>query len=150
MERRRGSYLLSDDPTRLDLDVIHGFLSQSYWSPGIPREVVERAIAHSLCFGIHHDDDGQIGFGRVVTDEATYGYLADVFVLETHRGRGLSKALMEMVMEHPRLQGLRRFTLATRDAHGLYAKFGFAPLAYPERHMERRPTGDSRPMTHDP
>ncbi|MFI5235585.1 MAG: GNAT family N-acetyltransferase [Gemmatimonadales bacterium] len=138
MEQRQGSYLISTDPTRLDLDVIHGYLTQSYWSPGISREVVQRALAHSLCFGIYHDRDGQVGFGRVVTDQATFGYLADVFVLEAHRGHGLSKTLMEVVMAHPALQGLRRFTLATRDAHGLYAQFGFTPLEKPERHMEKR------------
>lgn len=128
-------YEISADPARLDLDVIHGFLSRSYWSPGIPRHTVERGLQHSLCFGIY-DGGGQVGFARVVTDRATFAYLADVFVLEAHRGKGLSKCLMAAVRAHEDLQGLRRFLLATRDAHGLYRAFGFKDVAYPTRLME--------------
>ena len=127
---------ISTDPTRLDLDVIHGFLKTAYWCEGLPREVSERAIRHSLCFGLY-DAGRQVGFARVITDRATYAYLADVFVLESHRGRGLSKRLMQAIVAHPDLQGLRRWSLLTRDAHGLYAQFGFRQLSQPERHMER-------------
>lgn len=134
-EVRREALLVSSDPGRLDVNVIHGFLARSYWAEGIPREVVERSIRHSLCFGLY-EWARQIGFARMVTDRATYAYLADVFVLESYRGRGLSRFLMEAVMAHPDLQGLRRFGLATRDAHGLYRSFGFASLASPERMME--------------
>ena len=141
------NYAVSDDASRLDLDAIHASLTRSYWSPGIPRETVARAIAHSLCFGIHHRTDGQVGFGRVVTDRATFAYLADVYVLEAHRGRGLSKRLMQAVIAHPDLQGLRRMLLATRDAHALYAQFGFTPLANPTRMMERhRPDAYAVPL----
>ncbi len=134
-ERRRGPYLISTDPARLDLDVVHGFLARSYWAEGIPRELVERSIRHSICFGLF-DGPRQIGFARVVTDRATFGYLADVFVLESHRGRGLAQWLMEAVMAHPDLQGLRRWGLVTRDAHALYRKVGFTGLAHPDRFME--------------
>jgi GNAT superfamily N-acetyltransferase len=126
---------ISDDTALLDLDVIHGYLTRCYWAEGIPREVVERSIAGSLCFGAY-EDGAQVGFARVVTDQATFAYLADVFVLETYRGRGVSRQLMEAIVSHPQLQGLRRWHLVTRDAHGVYAKFGFKPLAAPERHME--------------
>jgi GNAT superfamily N-acetyltransferase len=128
-------YEFSCDKQRLDIEVIHRFLAQSYWSPGIPRAVVERAIAHSLCFAVFHDNQ-QIGFARVITDTATFAYLADVFILPEHRGKGLSKRLVEQVIQHPDLQGLRRMLLATLDAHGLYERFGFRPLAVPERMME--------------
>ncbi len=123
------------DKSRLQLDVIHGFLAESYWAKGIPLEVLRRAIANSLCFGVY-DGERQVGFARVVTDCATFAYLADVFVLESHRGRGLAVRLMEAVTAHPQLHGLRRWVLVTRDAHGLYAKYGFTPLAAPERFME--------------
>lgn len=138
VEVTRGEYFVSTDPARVDLAVVHGYLTRSYWCPGVSREVVRRSVANSLPFGVYHRSGVQVGFARVVTDKATYAYLADVFVLEEHRGRGLSKFLMETVMAHPDLQGLRRFALATKDAHGLYAQFGFAPLAEPERHMEKR------------
>ena len=132
------TYDISTDPTRLDVALIHRWLSeQSYWAKGIPREIVERSIEGSLCFGIYHQTQGQVGFARVVSDKATFAYLADVFVLDAHRGQGLSKRLMQAVMDHPDLQGLRRWLLATWDAHGLYAQFGFVPLAKPERIMER-------------
>lgn len=131
----RGEYSISTDRERLDLTTIHGFLTTSYWAPGIPRALVERALANSLCFGLYHGPE-QVGFARVVTDQATFGYLADVFVLPEHRGQGLSKWLLEVVFGHPDLQGLRRFMLATRDAHGLYRQFGFTGLGHPERLME--------------
>ncbi len=126
---------ISSDPKRLDLDVIHGFLTESYWAQGIPRRVVEKCIAGSICFGVYRGR-AQVGFARVVTDGATFGYLADVFILEEFRGRGLSKRLMDAVMAHPGLENLRRFTLVTRDAHSLYERYGFQPIARPERHME--------------
>lgn len=135
-EVRRGPFLVTTDRARFDVDAVHGFLSRAYWSPGVPREVVERAIAGSLSFGLF-EHDRQIGFARAITDGATFAYLADVFVLEAQRGRGLGVFLMESVMAHPSLQGLRRFTLATRDAHDLYRRFGFTPLAAPDRFMER-------------
>jgi GNAT superfamily N-acetyltransferase len=114
---------------------IHGYLSRAYWSEGIPRDIVEKAIANSLCFGLFHGEN-QIGLARVITDRATYAYLCDVYVLEEFRGKGFGVWLMECVMSHPDLQGLRRFSLATRDAHGLYEKFGFAELKKPESQME--------------
>lgn len=134
-ERRRGAFLISTDASRLDLDVVHGYLTRSYWAEGVPRDVVARSLPHSLCFGLY-EWERQVGFARVISDRATYAYLADVFVIESHRGRGLSKWLMEAILAHPELQGLRRFALATRDAHGLYARFGFKALGAPERHME--------------
>jgi GNAT superfamily N-acetyltransferase len=128
--------MVSTDADRLDLDVVHGYLSRSYWAEGIPRAVVARSIAGSLCFGLY-EGPAQVGFARAVTDGATFAYLADVFVLESHRGQGLGVWLMECVMEHPDLQGLRRWSLVTRDAHPLYRRFGFAGLAAPERYMEK-------------
>lgn len=126
---------VTSDRSRMDIDAIHAFLSQeAYWSKNIPREIVERAIAHSLCFGAF-DDDAQVGFARVITDYATFAYIADVFVLESHRGRGIGKAIMNAIAQHPELQGLRRWHLVTRDAHALYAQFGFEPVDAPERHM---------------
>ena len=136
VEHRRGEFLISTDPVRLDLDVIHGFLTNCYWAKGIPREIVAQSIEHSLCFGIYDGGGTQVGFARVVSDFATVAYLGDVFILESHRGRGLSKFLMECVTQHPALQNLRRWILLTRDAHGLYAHFGFAPLNTPARYME--------------
>ncbi len=135
-EHRRGEFVVSTDPARLDLDVIHEFLSNCYWAKGIPREVVARSIEHSLCFGVYDGSGAQIGFARVVSDFATVAYLGDVFILESHRGRGLSRFLMECIMRHPALQNLRRWILLTRDAHGLYEHFGFAPLTTPARYME--------------
>ena len=128
-------YEISADKQRLDIATIHEYLEQSYWSPGVPRAVVERAIEGSLCFGIFHQSK-QVGFARVVTDKATFAYLADVFILETHRGKGLSKRLMGFLFAHPDLQGLRRFMLATTEAHGLYKQFGFTELANPAHFME--------------
>jgi GNAT superfamily N-acetyltransferase len=127
---------ISTDPARLDLDVVHGYLSRSYWAKGIPRETVERSMVGALCFGAFAGGR-QIGFARVITDRATFAYLADVFVLEEHRGRGVASRLMEAIREHPELQNLRRWLLVTRDAHPLYEKFGFRGLAHPEWLMER-------------
>jgi GNAT superfamily N-acetyltransferase len=131
-EWRRGEYLITTDRARVDLAVVHGFLTECYWAKGIPLETVRRSIEHSLNFSVYHGER-QVGFGRVITDYATFGYLGDVFVLESHRGRGLSKWLMERVD----LQGFRRWVLLTRDAHGLYQQFGFQAIAAPERYMER-------------
>ena len=128
---------IGTDFADVDLDVVHGFLSRdAYWCRGITRERVERAARHSLCFSALLDG-AQVGFARVVTDRATFGYLADVFVLPAHRGQGISQAMMASILAHPELQGLRRFLLATSDAHGLYAKYDFQPLTRPERFMER-------------
>jgi len=134
-EWRKGAYSVSTDKERLDLAMVHGFLTTSYWSPGIPLAVLERAVEHSLVFGLH-EERRQIGFARVITDHATFAYVCDVFVLESHRGRGLGTWLMESVMAHPDLQGLRRWILVTRDAHRLYRKVGFTQLDQPERFMQ--------------
>ena len=134
-EQKRSGYRVSTDADAMDVDAIHAYLSTAYWSMGIPKDVVARAIAGSLCFGVFTHDQ-QVGFARVITDRATFAYLCDVYVLDDHRGRGLASWLMETIVAHPDLQGLRRFVLATRDAHGLYEKFGFASLARPEAYME--------------
>lgn len=126
---------MSCDPARQDLDAIHAYLSRSYWAEGIPRELVARSLAGSLCFGLFHGQR-QVGFARVVSDRATFAYLADVYVLEEQRGRGLATWLMECVLAHPDLQDLRRWALVTRDAHGLYRKFGFVTPPRPENWME--------------
>jgi GNAT superfamily N-acetyltransferase len=137
-ESHRGDYTISTDRGRLDLGLVHRFLSQdAYWSPGVAREVVERSIRNSLCFGLY-EGDRQIGFARVVTDAAAIAYLADVFVLPDHRGKGLGKWLVETVLSHPDLQNLRRFFLGTADAHSLYERYGFRPVD-PRRMMERLP-----------
>jgi GNAT superfamily N-acetyltransferase len=136
LEFRRNGFLLSTERRRLDLDVIYEFLTNCYWAKGIPRDVVARSIEHSLCFGIYHESGEQVGFARVISDFATIAYLGDVFVRESHRGHGLSKWMMECIMQHPALQGLRRWILLTRDAHGLYSQLGFAPLESAERYME--------------
>ena len=136
VEQRRGEFLLSTDRRRLDVDVVHGFLTNCYWAKGIPRETVARSIEHALCFGIYDSSGAQVGFARVISDYATYAYLGDVFVLDRCRGRGLGKWMMECIVGHRALQGLRRWTLLTRDAHQLYAQFGFTALKSPERYME--------------
>ena len=136
VEHRRGEFVVSTDPGRLDLDVIHGFLTNCYWSKGFPREVVARANEHSLCFGVYDGTRAQVGFARVISDFATIAYIGDVFVLETSRGLGLGKWLMECITTHPALHHLRRWMLTTRDAHGLYSQVGFAPVKFPERYME--------------
>jgi GNAT superfamily N-acetyltransferase len=135
-EWRQGKYVISTDKSRLDLTVIHNFLTTSYWAAGIPLEVVRRSIEHSLSFGLYKEDK-QIGYARVITDYATFAYLGDVFILEPFRGQGLSKWLMEVVVTHPELQGFRRWLLLTKDAHGLYKKVDFTGVATPERYMER-------------
>ena len=127
---------ISSERARLDRGAIHEFLRGSYWARGIPRELVDRSIDNSLCFGLY-DGDRQVGFARVITDYATFGYLSDVFVLESHRGRGLGTWFMESVLAHPDLQNLRRWMLATADAHGLYRRVGFSGLSRPERIMEK-------------
>ena len=133
---RRGPYFLSTDPALFDISLIQRFLcEQSYWAPGIPPDVVERSLKNSLCFGLFHESQ-QIGFARLVTDRATFAWLGDVFVIEAFRGQGLGKWMIESLLRHPDLQGLRRILLGTRDAHGLYAQFGFKPLAEPSRFQE--------------
>lgn len=134
-ERRRGDLLVSTDRARLDVDLIHHVLSSTYWARGIAREIVERAIAGSIAFGLY-DGGRQVGFARVVTDMATYAYLADVFIVEPRRGGGLGDWLVESIRLHPQLQGLRRFALITRDAAPLYARHGFAAPAEPFGYME--------------
>ncbi len=136
-ERTRDGYVVSDDQSRLDLDVIHGFLKDAYWCIGVPREVVARAARHSLSFGLYDPSGALVGFGRSVTDHATFAYLSDVFVLPVARGKGLGTWLVEAMMDHPDHDGLRHLLLATDDAHGLYAKFGFKALAKPEVFMHR-------------
>jgi GNAT superfamily N-acetyltransferase len=126
-ELPRDAYEISTDPARLDVAAIHAYLTRSYWSPGIPFAIVERALRHSLCFGAYEAASGaQVGFARVVADHATFAYLCDVYVLEEHRGHGLSKRMMREMMAHPALSGARRIMLATRDAHGLYRQYSFA------------------------
>jgi len=134
MTVQQGAYSISTDKERLDIPYIHSFLAGSYWAANIPLETVEKSIAGSLCFGVY-EGDKQVGFARVITDQATFGYLADVFIDEAQRGRGLSKWLMQTILAHPGLQGLRRFMLATHDAHGLYAQYGFTALTFVDRWM---------------
>lgn len=136
VEATHGEYSISSDANRLDLEAVHAFLTRVYWSEGISRELVESAARGALCFGIYHSSAGQVGYARIITDAATFAYLSDVYVLETHRGNGLSKALMRCIMDHPSLQGLRRFVLVTKDAHRLYEQFGFQPVGSPESYME--------------
>ena len=132
----RPPYRMTDDPSAVDLDVVHGFLTTAYWSHGIPRDVVARGVANSMPFSVHLDDR-QVGFARAVTDRATFAYLADVFVAEDHRGHGLGAWIVETVLDHPELQGLRRWLLVTRDAHALYRRFGFTAIADPSGFMTR-------------
>ena len=136
MEWRKDSYTISDEQERLQLEVVFEYLARAYWSNERPRAVIEKSLQHSLCFGVYQQTQ-QIGFARVVSDHATFAYLADVFILESHQGHGLGKWLVRTILEHPALQGLRRWMLATRDAHGLYAQFGFAPLEHPDRYMSK-------------
>lgn len=138
MELRHGVYLISDDPARLDVAAIHGFLSQSYWSPHIPRDTVRRALANSLNVGAYAAGGAQVGLVRVISDFATYAYLCDVYVLAEHRRHGLARAMMTLTVGHPKLQGLRSWNLRTRDAHPLYARFGFKRVDNPETYMVRR------------
>jgi GNAT superfamily N-acetyltransferase len=131
----RGDYVISTDPARLNLTAIHAYLARSYWATNRPIDVVARSLQHSLCFGVYHGVE-QIGLARVITDYATFAYLCDVYILETHQGQGLGKWLISVVTGYPPLQGLRRWSLATRDAHGLYAQYGFSPLSNADRWME--------------
>jgi len=135
VEHQQGGFVVSTDKSKLDSASIHDFLTHCYWSEGISRATVEKAIAHSLCFGLY-EREKQIGFARVVSDYTTYAYLCDVYVLESHRQKKLGTWMMSCVMAHPDLQGLRRFTLLTRDAHELYRKFGFSESKNPSRYME--------------
>ena len=128
-------FIFTSDKTKLQIDVIHNFLKNTYWAKNIPNEVVKKSIENSLCFGVYHKNI-QVGFARVVTDSATFAYLADVFILENYRRKGLSKQLMKYILEYPELQKLRTWILKTKDAHGLYKKFGFASPKFPERVME--------------
>jgi len=130
-------YTFSTDKSKLDFEVIHQYLSgESYWAKGISRDILKRSLENSMCFGVYKDNE-QVGFARIISDKATFAYLADVFVVSEHRGKGLSKMLMQHIVDHPELQGLRRWLLGTADAHGLYARYGFKPLAKPERTMEK-------------
>jgi GNAT superfamily N-acetyltransferase len=132
----RDNFTISDEAERLRPEVIVDYLARAYWSTQRPRAVIEKSLKHSLCFGVY-ENQTQIGFARVVTDHATFAYLADVFILESHRGHGLGRWLVQTILEHSDLQGLRRWMLGTRDAHGLYAKFGFVPLENPDRYMTK-------------
>ena len=134
-EWAQGEFRISTDPEDLDVGLIHRFLTESYWASGIPIETVQRSLQNSLPFGLYHGDR-QIGFARAITDRATFAYLADVFVLEEYRGQRLGQWLIDVVLGHPDLQGLRRWVLLTRDAHGLYRKHGFSDLRQPDRYME--------------
>jgi N-acetylglutamate synthase-like GNAT family acetyltransferase len=133
-------YRISTDKNKMDVEAIHHYLSRSYWAENVPKQVVAKAIENSLCFGVLVSDEQgnekQVGFARLITDTATFAYLADVYILEEHRGNGLSKQLMATIIEHPKLQGLRRMMLATRDAHGLYEQFGFTPLTDQKMFMQ--------------
>jgi GNAT superfamily N-acetyltransferase len=135
--RTKGSYTISDDPGPLDLRAMHSYLRHAYWSEGIPFEVVERSARASLCVGTYDAAGAQVGLARFISDYATFCYVCDVYMLEEHRGHGLSKAMMPLRMDHPRLQGLRRWNLVTGDAHGLYRLFGFTSTERPDRYMER-------------
>jgi GNAT superfamily N-acetyltransferase len=134
-EEKRGTFVITTDPARLDLDAIYAYLSRVYWAKNRSRDAVERSLKNSLCFGLY-EGASQIGLARVISDYATFAYVCDVYVLEAYQGNGLGTWLMKMVMAHPDLQGLRRWLLATRDAHGLYRKSGFKKLESPERWME--------------
>ncbi|HKC34590.1 MAG TPA: GNAT family N-acetyltransferase [Chitinophagaceae bacterium] len=134
MDLLKDRFFISTEKEKFDIDLIHSFLARSYWAEGISKEVIKKSIEGALCFAVF-ENDKQIGFARMITDKATFAYLADVFIIEEYRGLGLSKWLMEFIMSHPGLQGLRRIMLATRDAHGLYKKFGFTPLNNVDRWM---------------
>ncbi len=136
MEFEKDKFIISDDPSRLDIEAICDFLSRAYWADKRPRHLIERSIKHSLNFGVY-DGGRQVGFARVVTDHATFAYLCDVFIREDYRGHSLGKWMMECIMAYPDLQGLRRWSLATRDAHGLYQQFGFTELSNPSLWMEK-------------
>lgn len=135
-EWKKGDYIISTEKSKIDVEEVHRFLSHSYWAENVPKNIVQKSIDNSFCFGVYHHDK-QAGFARVISDFATFAYLADVFILPNDRGKGLSKWLMQIIIDHPKLQGLRRFTLATRDAHKLYLQFGFTALDKPDRWMQR-------------
>ena len=135
----KNEYLISTDKSKIDIEYVHAFLSQSYWSPGVPLQTVKKAMENSLCFGLYLDNK-QIGYTRVITDTATFAYLADVFVDENYRGQGLGKWLINTILSHPDLQGLRRIILTTKDAHKLYEHCGFISVPNPERYMVHNPT----------
>ncbi|MDF3014218.1 MAG: GCN5-related N-acetyltransferase [Cellvibrio sp.] len=130
-------YRISSKKTDLDFNVIHTFISNTYWAKGMPAEILKKAIDNSICFGVFTDQNEQVGFARVITDTATFAYLSDVFILDAHRDKGLSKWLMEEIVAHSELQNLRRFVLVTKDAHGLYEQFGFDAISYPDNFMEK-------------
>ena len=134
MDFIKDGFTISTEKEKLDIDVIHSFLNRTYWAEGISKEIISRSIEGSLCFGVF-ENNKQVGFARMITDKATFAYLADVFIIEEYRGRGLSKWLMEVIMSYPDLQGLRRMILVTKDAHGLYRQFGFTPLINVDRWM---------------
>ena len=142
MDFIKDGFTISTEKEKLDIDLIHSFLNRTYWAEGISKEIIRRSIEGSLCFGVFENDKQavpagrQVGFARMITDKATFAYLADVFIIEEYRGRGLSKWLMEIIMSQPDLQGLRRMILATKDAHGLYKQFGFSPLINVDRWMQ--------------
>ncbi|MBI2331285.1 MAG: GNAT family N-acetyltransferase [Chloroflexi bacterium] len=136
MEYTKEKFTISDDSSRLDVNAICDFLSRAYWADKRPRDVIEKSIQFSLNFGVY-DGDRQIGFARVVTDRAIFAYLCDVFIHEDYRGYALGKWMMECVMAHPDLQGMKRWCLLTQDAHGLYKQFGFTELDAPSRWMEK-------------
>jgi GNAT superfamily N-acetyltransferase len=137
LSRTVGPYTVSDDPARLDLEAMHAFLRRAYWSEGIPFDVLERAVRSSLCIGAYDAAGAQVGLARFISDYATFCYVCDVYVLEEHRGRGLAREMLALGIAHPKLEGLRRWMLVTRDAHELYRQFGFTSLAHSERHLER-------------
>jgi N-acetylglutamate synthase-like GNAT family acetyltransferase len=134
MDFTKDGFVISTEKEKMDIDLIHSFLTRTYWAEGISKEIIRRSIEGSLCFGVF-ENDKQVGFARMITDKATFAYLADVFIIEEYRGRRLSKWLMEVIMSHSDLQGLRRMILATKDAHGLYKQFGFTPLINVDRWM---------------
>lgn len=135
MDLIKDGFSISMEKEKMDIDLIHSFLNRTYWAEGISKEIIRRSIEGSMCFGVF-ENDRQVGFARMITDKATFAYLADVFIIEEYRGRGLSKWLMKVIMSHPDLQGLRRMILATKDAHGLYKQFGFTPLINVDRWMQ--------------
>lgn len=137
LEYSKDNYRISTDKSKLQIEVVHHFLTNSYWAKNIPMSIMQKSIENSLCYGVYHRDK-QIGFARVVTDYATFGYLADVFILEEYRGNGLSKWLMKCLLQHPDLQHIRVMMLKTKDAHGLYSQFGFIPPEEPGRIMEKK------------
>jgi GNAT superfamily N-acetyltransferase len=145
MDYQRGEFVISTEKSRLDIEVIHRFLDTSYWAAGRSAETISRSIEHSVSFGIYKGDQ-QVGFARVITDYATFAWIADVFILDAFQGQGLGKWLMEVIIAHPELQGFRRWVLATKDAHEMYRRFGFVELKRPERWMERHdPNTQERP-----